>query len=334
MLAIILGILSLFKTKSPKKVIKSITKGKIMSLITEHADPDISESRSRFKQFFGIPVIGNDGNLLDGEKTFPDGTLVRFQNGLIDGNIYDSRGEVLYTYPAVEYADSPGKEYWTKGLPQGYPAICQDAGLYEEYWSDGKIDKTVETIHNFEICFDDDDEEYTEDDNQHPSFFHAFDYLDEDNEDDEALNNNSPQNFCENNNFSTIDSVLSYEQNLTFQERLFHIMKLKGIEKDTDVYKPIYMSEKAFNRIKNGTPTDSISLDNAIMISFSLKLTFEQMVKFTNFAGKGFRNFGERDKIIKEFFDNKNFKIFELNRKLSSNGLKPFFESKDDKFFL
>lgn len=71
MLAIILGILSLFKTKSPKNVIKSITKGKIMSLITEHLDPDISESRSRFKQFFGIPVIGNDGNLLDGEKRFP-----------------------------------------------------------------------------------------------------------------------------------------------------------------------------------------------------------------------------------------------------------------------
>ena len=334
MLAIILGILSIFKTKSPKNVIKSITKGKIMSLITEHLDPDISESRSRFKKFFGIPVIGNDGNLLDGEKTFPDGTLVRFQNGLIDGNIYDSRGEVLYTYPAVEYADSPGKEYWTKGLPQGYPAICQDAGLYEEYWSDGKIDKTVETIHNFEICFDDDEEEYTEDDNQHPSFFHAFDYLDEDDEEDNTQNNDSSQECWENNNFSTIDDVLSFEQNLTFQERLFHIMKLKGIEKDTDVYKPIYMSEKAFNRIKNGTPTDSISLDNAIMISFSLKLTFEQMVKFTNYAGKGFRNFGERDKIIKEFFDNKNFKIFELNRKLSSNGLKPFFESKDDKFFL
>jgi len=312
-------------------VIKSITKGKVMSLITEHLDPDISESRSRFKKFFGIPVIGNDGNLLDGEKTFPDGTLVRFQNGLIDGNIYDSRGEVLYTYPAVEYADSPGKEYWTKGLPQGYPAICQDAGLYEEYWSDGKIDKTVETFHNYEICFEDDEED--EDDNEtqnNISFFDAFNYLD--NEDDEALNNDSPQDFCENNSFSTIDDVLSFEQNLTFQERLFHIMKLKGIEKDTDVYKPIYMSEKAFNRIKNGKPTDSISLDNAIMISFSLKLTFEQMVKFTNFAGKGFRNFGERDKIVKDFFDNKTYKIFELNRKLSSCGLKPFFESKDEKF--
>ena len=165
-----------------------------MSLTTERFNVDISESRSRFKKFFGIPVIGNDGNLLDGEKTFPDGTLVRFQNGLIDGNIYDSRGEVLYTYPAVEYADSPGKEYWTKGLPQGYPAICQDAGLYEEYWSDGKIDKTVETFHNYEICFDDDDEEYTEDDDQHPSFFDAFNYLDD--EDDEALNNESPQYFC------------------------------------------------------------------------------------------------------------------------------------------
>lgn len=308
-----------------------------MSLTTERLCPDISESRSRFKKFFGISVIGNDGSLLDGEKKFPDGTLVRFQNGFIDGNIYDLRGEVLYTYPAIEYVDSPGKEYWTKGLPQGYPAICQDAGLYEEYWSDGKIDKTVETFHNFEICFDDeeDDEDIDDDETENKiSFYHAFDYLDEEFGKDEDSHNKISLSSWGKNNFSTIDEVLSFDNTLSFQERLFHIMKIKGIEKDTDVYKPIYMSEKAFNRIKNGKPTDSVSLDNAIMISFSLKLSFEQMTKFTNFAGKGFRNYGERDQIVKEFFDAKNYKIFELNRKLSSKGVKPFFETKDDKILL
>mgnify|MGYP003478226734 FL=1 len=87
------------------------------------------------------------------------------------------------------------------------------------------------------------------------------------------------------------------------------------------------MSEKTFNKILNGKPEDSISSDNAIMVAYSLELSFEEMVKFMNFAGKGFRNFSERDKIIKYFFDNKIYDIDELNIALAINHQKIFFDT-------
>ena len=127
-----------------------------------------------------------------------------------------------------------------------------------------------------------------------------------------------------------IDKILSYEKSISFQDRLLKIMRIKKL-KDTDVYHAVNMSEKAFNKIKNAKPNDSISLNNAIMIAFSLQLTFEQMVKFTNFAGKGFRNYGTRDEIIKKFFDNRNYKLFDLNTELVKFNERPFFELKDDK---
>ena len=109
-------------------------------------------------------------------------------------------------------------------------------------------------------------------------------------------------------------------------------MEIMRIRKRTDpeVYHPIFMREKAFNKIKNAKPNESISLNNAIMIAFSLNLTFEQMVRFTNFAGKGFRNYGTRDEIIKKFFDSRNYRVFELNTELVKHNEEPFFEPKDD----
>ena len=83
--------------------------------------PDISETKSLYKDYFRIPIIDSDGSLLNGEKQLANGTIIRCVDGFIDGNIYDSRGEVLYTYPAIEH--ELGKEYWTKGLPHGFPAI-------------------------------------------------------------------------------------------------------------------------------------------------------------------------------------------------------------------
>ena len=115
-----------------------------MSFITtEKHFPPISESQSLYKKFFKIPILDKNGELLNGEQHKSDGTIIRFVNGYIDGNIYDSHGEVLFTYPAIEHEQ--GKEYWTKGLPQGFPAISFIFGLYEEYWADGKIVSIKET---------------------------------------------------------------------------------------------------------------------------------------------------------------------------------------------
>lgn len=296
-------------------------------MLQEKHYPAISESKSKYKAFFGRPTISKDGKLYNGEQNLPDGTIIRYVNGYIDGNIYDSRGEVVYTYPAIEYDE--GKEYWTKGHPNGFPAICQKLGFYEEYWADGRIVKISETVQLLDISFDDEDD----DDDEEVSDKNESDEIESDEDDDDSSNPYENFDFSswgiEYNPDNTIENALSFERNIPFRDRLFEIMQIKGIKKDTEVYKPVFMSEKAFNRIKNSKPNDSISLDNAIMVAFGLKLNFEQMVKFTNFAGKGFRNYGKRDEIVKKYFENKNYKIFELNTELEKNGERGFFEIKE-----
>lgn len=52
----------------------------------------------------------------------------------------------------------------------------------------------------------------------------------------------------------------------------------------------------------------------------SFELSFDEMIKFLNFAGQGFKR-GKREKIIKKFFDKKKYSIFELNTELYENEL-------------
>ena len=53
-------------------------------------------------------------------------------------HIYDEKGKVLEKLPALEYSFG-GTEYWTKGAPDGFPAIVQNFGYYEEDWQNGTI---------------------------------------------------------------------------------------------------------------------------------------------------------------------------------------------------
>lgn len=104
---------------------------------------DNIQSCSRAKQFIGIPIVGKDGKLLNGEFKFnfeneEEPTVCRFVNGLLDGNIYDSGGKIIGSQPALEYSFG-GTEYWTKGFPEGFPAIVQNFGYYEEDWTNGII---------------------------------------------------------------------------------------------------------------------------------------------------------------------------------------------------
>lgn len=103
---------------------------------------DNNQSCSRAKQFIGVPVIGRDGKLLNGEEKFKfeneEETVCRFVNGFLDGNIYDKDGNISERLPALEYSFG-GTEYWTKGVPDGFPAVIQNFGYYEEDWNNGTI---------------------------------------------------------------------------------------------------------------------------------------------------------------------------------------------------
>ncbi|WP_149554564.1 hypothetical protein [Treponema pectinovorum] len=114
-----------------------------MNSITAIKTNDNSQSCSRAKQFIGIPITGEDGKLLNGEYKFnfeneEEPTVCRFINGLLDGNVYDAEGIILERLPALEYSFG-GTEYWTKGTPEGFPAVVQNFGYYEEDWTSGTI---------------------------------------------------------------------------------------------------------------------------------------------------------------------------------------------------
>lgn len=101
------------------------------------------DSCSRARQFIGVPVIGKDGKLLNGEIRYrfeneEEDTICRFIDGLLDGNVYDENGNILEKRPALEYGFG-GTEYWRNGVPDGFPAIIQNFGYYEEDWQNGKI---------------------------------------------------------------------------------------------------------------------------------------------------------------------------------------------------
>lgn len=114
-----------------------------MNSITAIKTNDNTQSCSRAKQFIGVPVTDTDGKLLNGEFSFSfeneeEPTVCRFVNGLLDGNVYDSEGKAVERLPALEYSFG-GTEYWTKGVPEGFPAVIQNFGYYEEDWTNGTI---------------------------------------------------------------------------------------------------------------------------------------------------------------------------------------------------
>lgn len=113
-----------------------------MNTIKSIRTNDNNSSSSRAKQFINVPVIGADNNLLNGEYKYKfkgeEETVCRFVEGFLDGNIYDDKGNIVERRPALEYGFG-GVEYWTKGCPDGFPAIIQNFGYYEEDWKNGQI---------------------------------------------------------------------------------------------------------------------------------------------------------------------------------------------------
>lgn len=94
-------------------------------------------SVSKCKRFIGMLITDNSGKPLNGVKKTSNGMVVRFKDGYIDGGYL----------PAIEYEDG-GTEWWTKGYPDGLPAVITDFGSREEYWENGKL---IKIVSQFEI---------------------------------------------------------------------------------------------------------------------------------------------------------------------------------------
>ena len=268
----------------------------------------ISESKSKLKEKFGIQHKERFWKKLNGERRYPDGTIVRYVDGYIDGNIYDKAGNILQRYPAVEYED--GKEYWTRGYPDGFPAILQKSDLDQEYWSCGHIigifdyrgkaifreGYTKENYYTFVIP-------------DRPTLLcePSWDEINE----EKALSKLLEK-------ITTVEQALSYDNDITFPQLLDVLKNLKNREFDSDVYNRVHIDKRIYSDIKK--EKKSVSFDNGILLAMSFEFSFDEMIKFLNLAGQGFKR-GKREKIIKKYFDKKNFSVFELNTELYKNGL-------------
>lgn len=268
----------------------------------------ISESKSKLKEKFGIQHKERFWKKLNGERRYPDGTIVRYVDGYIDGNIYDKAGNILQRFPAVEYED--GKEYWTRGYPDGFPAILQKSDLDQEYWSCGHIigifnyrgkaifreGFTKENYYTFVIP-------------DRPTLLcePSWDEINE----EKALSKLLEK-------ITTVEQALSYDNDITFPQLLDVLKNLKNREFDSDVYNRVHIDKRIYSAIKK--EKKSVSFDNGILLAMSFEFSFDEMIKFLNLAGQGFKR-GKREKIIKKYFDKKNFSVFELNTELYKNGL-------------
>lgn len=285
--------------------------------------PGNNLSESHFRDFFGRVVKDENGLPLNGTVQIGEYpyAIIRFHKGMIDGNLYDDKGNILNRYPAIEYYYNyeSYQEFWTQGYPDGLNAIIVGDGKdYEEYWCNKELLR-IKKKDWWPALIDSQDREEIQ--FTYEYIFTKTDSLIYDNQ------------FFVKPNFDTeiiekIDDILSLYENDSFQDRLLKIMRTKKLS-DPEVYRRIGMDEKIFNKVKNAKPDASISYDNAVMIAFGLKLTFKQMVKFVNFAGKGFRNYSERDKIVREFIEAENYDVRALNEKLLEKNLKLFLTIKN-----
>lgn len=94
--------------------------------------------------------LDENGNPLNGirvyAKDYDKGkkTLIRFRNGFLDGDLFDSKGNFVMQKPAVE---SEGhQEYWRKGKlhrDNGEPAVISEGFFVKEWWLNGERQEHV-----------------------------------------------------------------------------------------------------------------------------------------------------------------------------------------------
>ena len=149
------------KSFSDKKIIKKINNSVLESAVSDSTNDKLEmsqenlleqkenkiESYSMYIEINGNNILHLDeyGNLLNG--TIIDANaynkdkkiiILRFRNGLLDGDEYDNNGEFLCTRPAVESIGHV--EYWREGRlhrDEGFPAVATEGFSIKEYWENG-----------------------------------------------------------------------------------------------------------------------------------------------------------------------------------------------------
>lgn len=80
-----------------------------------------------------------NGNILNGTRIGEDGkTILRFRDGLLDGDVFNSNGKLIVTKPAVECGGH--QEYWRHNKLHrdgGLPAVLSNGLKDKEWWIDG-----------------------------------------------------------------------------------------------------------------------------------------------------------------------------------------------------
>lgn len=106
----------------------------------------MNNTLSRFIEYNGTgkAQLDTDGKLLDGTVISEDKkTILRFRSGLLDGDIYNTKGKLLLSKPAVETEGH--QEYWREGKlhrDNGLPAVISDGFRHKEWWENGtRIEK-------------------------------------------------------------------------------------------------------------------------------------------------------------------------------------------------
>ena len=214
----------------------------------EISNPGNNLSESHFKDFFGRVVKDNKGKELDGEYQFAEYpyAIIRFHEGMIDGNIYDQYGDIIERYPALIYQSNytECKEYWTKGFPDGNPAIEIDFefGPYTECWKDKQL-ISIRKVHDWDerseqfthkFLFEEKSESIIKsivsyDDCE----YFGYDTIEYEYNYDDYNYDNYNKKWREAssiiNEEKEVDKILSFDNNFSFQERLLKIIEQKRL---------------------------------------------------------------------------------------------------------
>jgi len=116
--------------------------------------------------------------------------------------------------------------------------------------------------------------------------------------------------------------ALIHQGGETFMEKLYRIMREKGIEKPSAVYTKAGITKGAFSKLACGG-TKNPSLEAAVGLALALKLSYEEAADLLASAGLALSGGSKYDIIISYFLKTGNYDFWELNTQLMKYGFSP-----------